>query len=160
MAPPPGDDGLPSIERHALGPWLRVLVGLTGLLIAGAVGLLIVRTAPWGALHADDVGLLTVLAACGAIGLFFLFVSLVGHTPRWLPVSAPISWRDVRGGLLFMVAILVIDVVETAIRTGFGMPRVASTIITCVLLAGPYVALRSYIDRAKGARTSGPRPDT
>jgi hypothetical protein len=149
---------MPAVERHALGPGLRVVVGLTGFLIAAATGLFILE-APWSAPHADDIGALVLLAAFGTIGLLFLFVSLVGHTPRWLPVSAPINWPEVLKGLLLMIAIVAIDVLATVLRTPFGLPRVVSTIIAIALLAAPYTALRSYVERARGARTTGPRPD-
>lgn len=148
-------------ERHQVRPWLRVVSGFVGLVLAGAATLLTVAFLSAGPLHADDLAGVAVLALFLGLALLFLAVGLVGRTPSWLPVHERGLGRSMLHVFSLVAALLIFDALRDWLRTHLGMSDGVSRFLSAVFVAGFLVAmavLQGLADRAKKRRAESTRP--
>lgn len=141
-----------------LAPWVRLVVGVFGLALAGPVLALFVFGPDWRHLRADDSLALVVLAPFVACGVLFLAIGFTGRTPRWLPLSEPGMGRAARGGMLlglgFVAATGLSHALESWLHTRIGLGSRISWWLSLLPLT---IALVVYPYRAKRRTADAPR---
>ena len=150
-------------ERHQVRPWLRVVSGVIGFVVAGVAAIpLLMGFPPVGQLHADDLFALAVLAPFLGAGLLFLVVGIVGHTPSWLPVHKPATGREFLFAMLWLLAAIALGEASRALdgwlRTHLGTGRGVSWFLSVLPSAIVFAVFLHYVDRRKksGAESTPP----
>jgi len=141
-----------------LAPWIRLVVGVLGLALAGPALALFALGPDWRDLRADDFIAFAVLAPFAAFGVLFLVIGTTGRTPRWLPLYEPGMGRAARGGVLlglgFVAATGLTHALESWLHTRIGLGSRLSWWLSLLPLT---IAFGVYAHRAQKRAGDAPK---
>ena len=139
-----------------LTPWIRLVVGIVGLALAGPVFALVALGPDWRHLRADDLIAFAVLAPFAAFGVLFLAIGLAGRTPRWLPLYEPGFPRVAGRGLILsaMLAapLVVTDFLNSWLRSRLGLGPLVSWWLAVLPLVVAYKLYRFWAKKRAKTR--------